>query len=76
VDGPERRAADRIVREKGALFPQAIREQGENDFLWKMFGSMEAVSLAIPLFLVVERDGRIQSLGRSTGCYSPDPQLI
>jgi thiol-disulfide isomerase/thioredoxin len=61
VDEPERRtAADRIVQAKGALFPQVIRDQGEKDFLWRMFGSMNGVKLTIPLFVVVDRDGHIQ----------------
>jgi hypothetical protein len=64
VDEPERQAAaDQVIREKGVLFPQIIREQGEKDFLWKMFGSMQGANLTIPLFVVVDRDGRIQYSG-------------
>lgn len=64
VDEPERRgAADRVIKEKGVLFPQVIREQGEKDFLWKMFGSMAGIKLSIPLFVVVDRGGRIRYAG-------------
>jgi thiol-disulfide isomerase/thioredoxin len=64
VDEPERRAAgDRVIREKGGQFPQVIRAQGERDFLWKMFGSMTNANLSIPLFVVMDRDGRIQYAG-------------
>jgi hypothetical protein len=61
VDEPERRvAADQVILEKSVLFPQVIREQGEKDFLWKMFGSMKGANLVIPLFVVVDREGRIK----------------
>jgi thiol-disulfide isomerase/thioredoxin len=61
VDEPERRAAaDRIVKEKSILFPQVVREQGEKDYFWKMFGSMAGIKLFIPLFVVVDQKGTIQ----------------
>ncbi|MBZ5728041.1 MAG: TlpA family protein disulfide reductase [Acidobacteriia bacterium] len=64
VDEPERRAAaDRLIRDKALSFPQVIREQGEKDFLWKMFGSMQGAKLSIPLFVVMDRDGVIRYAG-------------
>ena len=64
VDEPSRRAAaDRILKEKSLSYPQAIRERGENDFLWKMFGSMVDVRLSIPLIVVVDRQGIIRYAG-------------
>jgi peroxiredoxin len=61
VDKPERRAmAERILTEKGLSFRQVVRAQGEKDMLWKMFGSMEGVSLAIPLYVVIDAKGVIR----------------
>lgn len=61
VDESERRAAaDRIIREKALSYPMVIREQGERDFLWKMFGSMSGTRLSIPLYVIVDRQGMIR----------------
>ena len=61
VDEPEgRSAAERIIREKALSFPQVIRAQGERDFLWKLFGSMQSVRLSIPLYVVVDGEGVIR----------------
>ena len=61
VDEPERLAmAQKILREKALPFPQVIRTQGERDFLWKMFGSMEGVGLSIPLYVVIDESGVIR----------------
>ena len=61
VDQPERRAtAEQIVREQALSFPQVIRAQGTRDFLWKMFGSMAENRLAVPLYVVVDRQGLIR----------------
>jgi thiol-disulfide isomerase/thioredoxin len=61
VDEPERRsAAERIIAEKTLFFPQVIRGLGEGDFLWKMFGSMRDVRLAIPLYVVIDQHGIIR----------------
>src|SRR5258706_5748415 len=61
VDEPESRsAAERLIREKALSFPQVIRAQGERDFLWKSFGSMQSVRLSIPLYVVVDSQGVIR----------------
>ncbi|HNY43033.1 MAG TPA: TlpA disulfide reductase family protein, partial [Bryobacteraceae bacterium] len=40
-------SASRMVHEKNLSFQQVMRCQGESDFLWKMFGSMPGVRMAI-----------------------------
>lgn len=61
VDEPERRAvAEQLIRAKALSFPQVIRAQGERDFLWKIFGSMQDVRLSIPLYVVVDGQGVIR----------------
>ncbi len=61
VDEPSRReAADRIIAENELSFPQVIRARGSDDFLWKLFGSMEGRPLSIPLYVVVDAKGVIR----------------
>ncbi len=61
VDEPDRRAAaEKLIQEKSLSFPQIIRAQGEKDFLWKLFGSMQDVRLSIPLYVVVDAKGVIR----------------
>jgi peroxiredoxin len=61
VDEPERRStAEQLIREKALSFPQIVRAQGERDFLWKMFGSMQGVRLSIPLYVVIDGQGMIR----------------
>ncbi len=64
VDDKERRAsAEKVVAEKKLSFPQVIRSQGENDFLWKVFGSMKDMRQGIPLYVVVDGEGVIRYAG-------------
>jgi hypothetical protein len=37
--------------------------RGEADPLWKTFGRMEQNPLSIPLYVVVDRDGRLRYAG-------------
>jgi thiol-disulfide isomerase/thioredoxin len=64
VDEPERRPiAEQMIREKSLSFLQVIRAQGEKDFLWKIFGSMQGSRLSVPLYVVVDREGVIRYAG-------------
>ena len=64
VDEAERcAAATRMVEEKSLSFQQVMRCQGESDFLWRMFGSMQGAHLAIPLYVLVDRQGVISYAG-------------
>ena len=77
VDEPERRvAAEKLIREKALSFPQVIRTQGEKDFLWKMFGSMQGVKLFIPLYVVVDREGVIRYAGDGSDDLSTLKDLV
>jgi thiol-disulfide isomerase/thioredoxin len=56
--------AERLIGNKALSFPQVIRRQGEQDFLWKMFGSMQGAQLSIPLYVLIDREGVIRYAGR------------
>jgi thiol-disulfide isomerase/thioredoxin len=65
VDEADRRAsAEKVIAEKGLSFPQVIRSMGENDFLWKIFGSMKDMRQGIPLYVVVDGKGVIRYAGQ------------
>jgi hypothetical protein len=38
-------------------------EQSEKDSPWKIIDSMDGIKLSIPLFVVIDRDGRTQYAG-------------
>lgn len=64
VDDADRRLiAERLIAEKALSFPQVIRGLGDEDFLWKMFGSMSGIRLSIPLYVVIDLEGRISYAG-------------
>ncbi|HKE28802.1 MAG TPA: hypothetical protein VKB88_40910 [Bryobacteraceae bacterium] len=64
VDEPSRRAAaEQLIQDKHLAFRQAVRGLGEQDFVWKMFGSMSSIQLTIPLYVVIDRDGMIRYAG-------------
>ena len=61
VDEADRRAAaEKLIQEKSRSVPQIVRAQGGKDFLWKLFGSMQVVRLAIPLYVGVDAKGVIR----------------
>jgi thiol-disulfide isomerase/thioredoxin len=52
--------AREIIKNYGLTWPHVMNGRGEADPLWKMFGGMEANRLAIPLYVVVDADGRLR----------------
>lgn len=64
VDEPgQRAAAEKVIGQKQLSYPQVIRGRGEDDYLWKVFGSMERVRLSIPLYVVIDSQGTIRYAG-------------
>jgi thiol-disulfide isomerase/thioredoxin len=77
VDETDRRSsAEKVVAEKGLSFPQVIRSMGENDFLWKIFGSMKDMRQGIPLYVVVDGKGVIRYAGQGGDDLSEVKKLL
>jgi hypothetical protein len=52
--------AREIIKNYGLTWPHAMAGRGEADPLWKMFGGMEGNRLAIPLYVIVDAEGRLR----------------
>ena len=52
--------AHQAIREYGLTWPHVMNGLGEGDPLWKMFGGMEGNRLAIPLYVIVDSEGRLR----------------
>jgi thiol-disulfide isomerase/thioredoxin len=77
VDDKERRAsAEKVIAEKRLSFPQVIRSMGENDFLWKIFGSMKGMRQGIPLYVIVDGAGVIRYAGQGGDDLSDVKKLL
>jgi thiol-disulfide isomerase/thioredoxin len=64
VDEPSRReAAAKVISDKQLSFPQAIRGFGDNDYLWKVFGSMKDMRQGIPLYVLIDGKGILRYAG-------------
>jgi thiol-disulfide isomerase/thioredoxin len=55
--------ARKIVKDRGLTWPQVMTGQGAADQVWKTFGSMSQIRMAIPLYVVVDRDGVLKYAG-------------
>jgi thiol-disulfide isomerase/thioredoxin len=49
-----------VIKDYGLTWPQVMTGRGEADPLWKMFGGMEGNRLAIPLYVIVDAEGRLR----------------
>ena len=56
-------SARRAIEEYQLTWPHVMAGRGESDPLWKMFGSMEGNRLSIPLYVLVDSDGRLRYAG-------------
>lgn len=52
--------ARQVIKDYGLTWPHVMTGQGEADPLWKMFGGMEGNRLAIPLYVIVDSEGRLR----------------
>ncbi len=55
--------ARKVIEKYGLNWPQVVTGRGVDDPLWKMFGSMEESRLAIPLYVLIDRGGRLVYAG-------------
>ncbi len=64
VDKSKRRSlAENIVRDNDLAAFSSIRGQGEEDPVWRSFGGANQNHLAIPLYVLIDKDGIIQYSG-------------
>lgn len=54
------RNAHEVIKTYGLTWPHVMQGQGEGDPLWKTFGGMEGNRLAIPLYVIVDTEGRLR----------------
>ncbi|HEU4794449.1 MAG TPA: TlpA disulfide reductase family protein [Pyrinomonadaceae bacterium] len=52
--------AHEIIKTRGLTWPHVMNGQGDADPVWKMFGGMEGNRLAIPLYVIVDAEGRLR----------------
>jgi thiol-disulfide isomerase/thioredoxin len=57
-------AARQIIKKYGLTWPQVAMGRGENDPLWRAFGSMSNNGLSVPLYVLVNSDGIISYAGK------------
>jgi thiol-disulfide isomerase/thioredoxin len=55
--------AKKILVDKGISYPQVMRGLGNEDPLWRQFGSVGTNDLSTPLYVVVDQVGRIAYAG-------------
>ncbi|MGA2561648.1 MAG: TlpA disulfide reductase family protein [Terracidiphilus sp.] len=55
--------AKRILVDQGISYPQVMRGLGDEDPLWRQFGSVGTNDLSTPLYVVVDQVGRIAYAG-------------
>lgn len=51
------------MKDYGLRWPHVINGKGERDAIWKVFGGMEGNRLAIPLYVLVDTEGRLSYAG-------------
>jgi thiol-disulfide isomerase/thioredoxin len=55
--------ARQIIRDYGLPWPHVMSGRGETDSLWKMFGAIRGNHLNIPLYVLVDAQGRLRYAG-------------
>lgn len=63
-DADFREKAERIVAMKNLSSTQIIRGLGDQDYVWRMLGSIEGAELTPPLYLVIDSNGVITHSSR------------
>ena len=54
------RNAHEVIKTYGLTWPHVMQGLGEGDPLWKTFGGMEGNRLSIPLYVIVDPEGRLR----------------
>lgn len=52
--------AHEVIKSYGLTWPHVMKGEGQADPLWKMFGGMEENRLKIPLYVIVDTEGRLR----------------
>ena len=52
-----------IIKDKQLKWANVVAGRGESDPVWKMFGGMEGNRLTIPLYVLVDRNGKLWYAG-------------
>ncbi len=55
--------AKEMIRQYNLTWPQVMNGKGSSDPLWRTFGSMQEIRMAIPLYVLVDNLGEIQYAG-------------
>lgn len=55
--------AEEMIRQYNLTWPQVMNRKGSSDPLWRIFGSMPGIRMAIPLYVLVDNLGDIQYAG-------------
>ena len=62
--------AREIIKTYGLTWPHTMSGLGDADPLWKMFGGMEQNRLGIPLYVIVDSEGRLRYAANGGGDLS------
>jgi len=56
-----------IIKDKQLKWPHVVSGRGDSDTVWKMFGGMAGNRLSIPLYVLVDRNGKLSYAGNGGG---------
>jgi thiol-disulfide isomerase/thioredoxin len=77
VDEPSRlRQAQQIIEQYQLVWPQVLTSKGAADSVWKTLGGIAQNQLAIPLYVLVDRNGLIKYAGNGGADLSELKQRI
>jgi len=68
--------ARQVIKDYHLTWPQVMSGKGEDDLIWKMFGGMADNRLAIPLYVLVDQQGRLRYAGNGADDLSEIRELI
>ena len=68
--------ARQVIKDYQLSWPQVMSGKGEDDPIWKMFGGIANNQLTIPLYVLVDRQGRLRYAGNGADDLSEIRELI
>lgn len=68
--------ARQVIKDYQLTWPHVMSGKGEGDPIWKMFGGMADNRLAIPLYVLVDQQGRLRYAGNGADDLSEIRELI
>ena len=54
----------KVIKDYNLVWPNVLLSTGNKDPVWKLLGSMENNRLAIPFYILIDRQGNIRYSGR------------